>query len=66
MEFTPEEKLKVEIPLKACLKSLLDVLEAAGQVGVAKSANKIDDLVMPVIEPLVKDQLNKIIDGMKL
>jgi hypothetical protein len=66
MEFSAEDKAKMEVPLKAALKQLVDFAEVAGSIAAKNSENKIDDLIIPVLSPMAKDFLYKMIDSGKL
>jgi hypothetical protein len=66
LEFTPEQKAKVEVHIKAACVSLISALEEASLAVAQNTENKIDDIVVPVLAPTAKQALIDLIGGLKL
>lgn len=66
MEFSAEQKARIEVPLKESLKKLGEAMIEVQKAVVENSANKIDDVIEPVVRPMAVEGLNKLIDSLKL
>jgi hypothetical protein len=66
MQLTPEQKTALEVPVKETLKALVNLLEVTTLMAVEATATKLDDAVIPLIEPIAKAKLLEVIDGLKL
>jgi hypothetical protein len=66
LEFTPEQKAKIEVHAKAALVSMVGALEEVALAVSANSENKIDDVVVPVLAGPAKQALIDLINGIKI
>jgi hypothetical protein len=66
MELSPEAKAAAELKAKDVLKGAVDLVDIVIGDVAKQSANKVDDVIVPIIEPMAKEALYKIIDGIKL
>lgn len=66
VEFSPEQKAKIEVHIKAAAVSIVGALEEASLAVAQNSENKIDDVVVPVLAGPAKQALIDLINGLKL
>lgn len=66
MELTAEQKLALEVDVKAALSSLLKAAVKVADFAALNSANKVDDLVVPALGPMVEAALLDLVAKLKL
>lgn len=66
MEFSAEQKAKIEVHVKNALVDIVEALNETALAASANSENKIDDLVVPVLSGPAKAALIDLIKGLKL